>query len=508
MKKYLFIFISLLWGLGRSGAQSKVETPVIIIMADQLRYDAIGDLTPHINSLKEEGITFTRAYCASPLCAPSRAAFFTGLYPNDNGCLINGWESKDEHYREVKSGMPNLYQTMADSWDSHHVGKQHFFTVDKIDEDPNSKTQWITIRDYKQWMKTQGLPTPGGKEFKANTPELVTNEYTHVKAYSIPKYKIYQPGIDYFLDHYIADKSVDVIRNRKQTKPLLLNAMFLAPHPPFDVPEPYYSKIKPADFTLPENVGQWYDCQSPLQMYNLTGFLGTRYSREQWAKIWPKYLGLVNLLDDEVGRIIQALKDEGLYDKALIIFTADHGEMLGSHSLWQKMCMYEESAKVPLIIKFPERFDININQINTPVSLIDIWPTLIDFLKIKNTGETDGISLMPLIEGQNLNRKQFFIQYDGNGAYGNNQRCVVQGDYKLIVDTFEHEVFFELYNVVADPQEKVNLALQTAYEQQTRNMITQIRNYMKNTRDLLEIPVEAYDHFITDYQHMNKTTDE
>ena len=506
MKKTIILYIILALGLqAKVEAQTQAnekDVPVIIIMADQLRYDVIGKYTPNINLLKEEGVTFNRMYSACPLCAPSRASFFTGKYPNNNGSLINGWKKEDAHYQKVKSGTPNLYQTMSKYWDSWHIGKQHFFTQDNIDTDPNSKTHWIIPGDYKKWLKKQNVQAAGGEEFRALLPEFVSNEFTIATHYSIPKTGLYKPGTKFYFDQYLADNVVKTIRNySKDSKPLLVNAMFLAPHPPLDVPEPYYSRVKEGDFILPENVGVWYSGQSPLQMYNLTGFFGTRYSRKQWAAVWPKYLGLVSLFDDEVGRIIKALKEKGLYDKALIIVTSDHGEMLGSHELWQKMCMYEESAKVPFVIKFPADFKPAIHETDQLISLVDVWPTLIDYLKIPTDDKTDGISFMPVIKGKQIGRNHIFIQYDGNGAYGNNQRCIVKGDFKLIMDTFENEIFLELYNVKTDSEEKVNLAFKDEYKQQVIKMIGQIKDYMKNTKDLIHFPDNIYENFITKYHH-------
>jgi len=491
----------------KAEAQTKVQTnekdvPVIIIMADQLRSDVIGKFTPHINSLKEKGVTFNRMYCASPICVPSRGSFFTGRYPNNTGSIINGWKAEDIHYQSVKSGTPDLYRTMSEYWDSWHIGKQHFFTQDEIDQDLNSKTHWITEKDYSKWLKTQNVPAAGGDDFRALLPELIANKHTTATYYSVPKTGVYKPGTKYYFDQYVADNVVNTIQNySKGQKPLLINAMFLAPHPPLDVPEPYYSMVKKDDFTLPGNVGIWEKDQSPLQLYNLTGFIGSRYSREQWADIWPKYLGLVSLFDDEVGRIIQALKDKGLYDQALIIVTSDHGEMLGSHSLWQKMCMYEESAKVPFVIKFPADFKPAIHETNQLMSLVDVWPTLIDYLKIPATGATDGISLMPVVNGGTTGREHIFIQYDGNGAYGNNQRCIVKNDYKLILDTFKDEVFVELYDVKTDPEERVNLAFKPEYKLQVRELIGQLKDHMKDTDDLIHFSDNVYEYFISTYNH-------
>jgi arylsulfatase A-like enzyme len=484
-------------------AQTEKPIPVVIIMADQLRTDALGAVTPHINALMKDGVNFSRAYCAVPLCAPSRASFFTGLYPNRTGSMINPWEKEDEIYGSTRAGIPNMYQMMEKRWDSYHVGKQHFFTTEKIDKDPASLTRWTTQADYTAWMAKQKKTKPGGKRFKDNAPEVVSGSFTRLRSYSTPVVDLYKEGIDFFLDRYIANESIAAIRNRDKSKPLLLNTMFLAPHPPFHVPDPYFSMFKTGDFTVPENVGRFYPGQSPLQMYSLTGFLGARYNREQWGQIWAKYLGLVKLLDDEVGRLIAVMKEEGIYDDAIIIFTADHGEMLGSHSLWQKMCMYEESAKVPLIVKLPKNRKPAISQSDVPVSLVDILPTILELTGLPGAEKMDGRSLLPLmLKGKPTSPdslRPIFVQFDGNGSLGNAQRCVVKGEYKLIIDTFKDERYVELYNVVKDPGETVNLALNPKFKAQAEALLAETRLMMKRTGDRLVLPDDLVNRFLETY---------
>lgn len=495
MKKIFLGTLATVLFLANGYAQK--NTPVIIIISDQLRYDAIGKYTPHIEQLRRDGVSFERAYCASPICVPSRAAFFTGRYPNRNGCLINGWEGDEKRFGEVRSGTPSLYSVMAERWDSRHVGKQHFFTHDKIDTKPGTK--WITQPDYKAWLKSKGIKPPGGPQFTGMAPELVSGGRTRTKRYTLPVYEVYTPGLSWFTDDYFAGRAVDIINAQDGPKPLLLNLMFMSPHPPYNIPEPYFSKFKKEDLSIPDNVGKWYAGQSPLQLFNLPGFMGSRYNRTDWEGIWPKYFGLVSLMDDEVGKVIDALKRKGLYDKALIIFTADHGEMLGAHSLWQKMCMYEESSHVPLIIKFPSGTQRTVRRIDSLVSLVDVWPTLMDYLQIRAKDSVDGVSLMPLARGEMQKRAPVYIQYDGNGGYGNNQRCIVDGEYKLIVDTFKGEIFIELYNVVKDPQEKENLIDGAGYGERVKGLLAKLRGHMRDTGDMMVLPDGVYEDFLAHY---------
>jgi arylsulfatase A-like enzyme len=473
---------------------------LIIIMADQLRFDAVGEYTPNINRLREESVEFERVYCASPLCVPARGAFFTGKYPSVNGSLINHQRGEpDSGQSLVRPENPHLYGLLERDWDSWHVGKQHLFATPKPENAPDSTTHWLTLEGrHRQYLQTNGKREPGGPSFKGSVPELASGRITRKKSYSIPKTGRYEGGFDDFTDGFIVNDALHAIRQRDTGKPFLLNAMFHAPHPPFDIPEPWFSKVKKAD--LPENVGVWCGNQSPLQLYNLTGALGTRYTREDWQSIWPVYLGLVSLLDDCVGMIVDELKKQGMYDDSLIIFTSDHGEMLGSHGLWQKMCMYEESVRTPLFMKFPASYRPAVRRTNALASAVDVLPTILDFLGLEAPENLSGISLMPLVEGNRLDRRRVYIQYDGNGGLSNFQRCVVQGEWKLIVDMFKDEVFIELYNVDRDPQEKNNLAFDNVtHGHLIDEMLICLRKHMEETKDHLNIAEDAYERFIRDY---------
>jgi len=493
---------------GEEGSPGKLAKPhVVVIMADQLRYDVVNErYMPNVSRLKNESAVFERAYCASPLCVPARGAFFSGLYPNVNGSLINPWEQLEAEYGDVHPGTANMYSMMEADWDSWHTGKQHFNRKDI--QQSCSRTHWHTLEDhYGDFLKQHGKRHPGGPAFKGIVPEMVAGTTTRIKRYSIPTTGCYEEGLDYFYDGYIAQTSLDAIRGRDRSKPLLLNAMFVAPHPPLDVPEPWYSMYK--DEPIPDNVALWSYGQSPLQLYNLTGAIGNGYTKEQWRSIWQVYLGLVSLLDHCVGLIIDELKAQGIYDETLVILTSDHGEMLGSHRLYQKMCMYEESVRTPLFMKFPADSRVAPQTVEAPVSAVDIMPTLADYLQLEAETAFSGQSLLRLLRsgrqeaddepGNSLMNRDLFIQFDGNGARGNFQRSVVRGARKLIVDMFKNELFLELYDVAEDPQEQRNLAIEQAHEEEIRSLLGSLSRHMEATNDLLKLPPDAYESFIASY---------
>lgn len=472
-----------------------------MISADQLRYDVLGKgFTPHMDALAEESVCFDNAYCACPLCVPARGSLFTGMYPNTTGCLINPWEEADSQAGYVKEGISNLYTLLEQNgWDCIHSGKQHLFTAGTLLEDrPDSRIKWLsTEKTYRQYLNRHNKPIPGGPDFRSPVPEILSRKRTVFTTCSNADTGRYEPGEKYYFDSYFAREAVKGLRERDRSRPVFLSAMFLAPHPPFQIPEPWYSKYRPKDFTLPANVGVWYPHQSPLQLYNVTGALGSHYKRKEWEESWRVYLGLVSLLDDCVGQIISELKNQGIYDDCLILFTSDHGEMLGSHRLFQKMCMYQESVKVPLYLRLPGSAHNGGIHISSNVSHIDVLPTLCHFLGLETAPETEGTSLHGLIEGNIENTAcPVFIQYDGNSCLSGFQRCVIEGNLKLIMDIFQREAFFELYDIAADPQETVNLLFEKGYAPEGARLFSSLLDHMTHTCDSLGCGMEVYRNFI------------
>ncbi|MDO5416353.1 MAG: sulfatase-like hydrolase/transferase [Lachnospiraceae bacterium] len=480
-----------------------MEPNVICFVADHLRYDVLRKgYTPHIDRLMADSVSFDRMYCGSPLCVPARGALFTGTYPGVNGSLINGWYQPDKHLSLVKEGFDNLYGLMEESGrECIHSGKQHLFVEGiQLEQREDTRTKWLsTEKTYKEFVKAHGRRLPGGPGFRSQVPELRSGRFTEVTTYSNGTTGRYEEGEKYYFDRYFTDLALDELKKFDRKKPLFLSMMYLAPHPPFDIPDPWYSMVDRDAVDLPENVGVWYPHQSPLQKYNVTGAVGSIHTMEQWRESWRTYLGLVALLDQCVGDIVQSLKEKGLYDNSIILFCSDHGEMLGSHCLFQKMCMYEESARTPFSIHLPGGEGRG-RVVKEAVSHIDFLPTVCDYLGLETAHPMNGVSLRSYLEGGTGEERPVFIQYDGNGSQGNFQRCVVAKGHKLIVDLFKDESFYELYDLEHDCLETENLIFKNGKKELAGELYQMLLRHMEEISDYLVLPPVNFDEFCSRYQ--------
>lgn len=467
----------------------------IFLMADQLRYDVLGKgYTPNIDALMGDSVSFSHAYCASPLCVPARGSLFTGTYPGVNGSIINGWFKPEKSYSKVKEGIDNLYDLMERlGMDCMHSGKQHLFTEHELlEEREGTRTKWLTTEQtYKRFLMEHGKRAPGGPRFRTPVPEMSGGNRTRVSNYSNASTGVYEEGALYYYDEYFTAEAIKGLNAYDGKNPLFLSMMYLAPHPPLEIPEPWYSKVKPEEVLLPENVGMWYEHQSPLQKYNLTGVVGNSYNISQWKEAWRVYLGLVALLDDCIGRVIEELKRQQLYDNSIIVFGSDHGEMLGSHCLFQKMCMYEESVRTPLCIHLPNGIRAG-TVVDDYVSHVDILPTICELYETQTKHQMNGRSLKPFLmkdskdlEDLKLLEQPIYIQYDGNASRGNFQRCIIWKGHKLIVDIFKDETYYELYNIETDCMETVNLLYEGKKLELAKEMCHMLLVHMEEMKDLI-----------------------
>ena len=200
--------------------------------------------------------------------------------------------------------------------------------------------------------------------------------------------------------------------------------------------------------------------------------------------MWEAYLGMTSYADEIIGAFIQKLKDKGIYENTVIVFTADHGDHLGQHKMYQKMEMYDQAIKIPLLMKIP---NVNHKKVETNVSHLDVLPTLLDYLQIENNKESfDGESLFKYIQNNNFPKERFvYSQYSGNQvAIGDIRRAIVGNKIKYVWDGDTQE---ELFDLAIDPLEMNNLASNKDYLEVKEKLKEKLKRFLQNENDWINI---------------------
>ncbi|MCP4641332.1 MAG: sulfatase-like hydrolase/transferase [bacterium] len=427
---------------------------LVFIMTDHQRADSIGsvqagvEVTPNLNRLAAEGTNFARTYNTCPLCAPARTALATGTYPTVNGIVWNDFDGVNA--RDFKP----MHQYLAEGgYDVAHVGVHHVRVRPSVQERV-SFDQWVAEAEYEAHCKASGIDE---SEFNASsirfTEILDTADGEQVPTrYSNPMTTVWPHGVEDFKDNFFARHAVDFIRE-DHDRPFALFVCLWAPHPPLRLPEPYASMFDPAQLDLPPNVDVPADGEPANRRLGAAAQLAEGLSMDEWRRAWAAHLGLVNLADAAVGRILDAIDATGLADTTAVAFTADHGDHLGQHRMYQKMEMYEQAVRVPLIVRVP---DGTPSTIPTPISHLDLMPTLLDLAGIESDKPWDGVSLVDAARtGAPPPDRIVFSEFSGNWALGDIRRAAISSRFKYVYDPIDIP---ELYDLEADPLETVNLA--------------------------------------------------
>lgn len=446
----------------------KNKPDILFIMTDHQRADSIGmvqdgkEVTPNLNKLAHQSAVFTRTYNTCPLCVPARTALATGKYPTKNGVVFN----------DVKGLRAGDYKTIHQylkeaGYEVGHIGVNHIQVKPSLKERMQFD-MWIDDSDYKQYAKKNDIDIRRTEEFEKQVIEFQDGKHVE-KKYSNAATSTWPYSIEYFKDNYFCNKAIEFIR-KEHEKPFALFIYFWAPHPPLKVPEPYFSMFNPEQLQLPENVGIAANGEPKNRRKGIAAQLAEGLSKDEWRKVWAAHLGLVNLADAAIGRILEEFKnrknkqtDRG--NSSIIIFTSDHGDHLGQHNMYQKMEMYEQAINVPLIIK---GLGVHKYIVDTPVSHLDILPTVLQMVDIAVPENLDGISLADcIVHGNMQEERNLFCQYSGNPTIGDIRRAVINKKYKYIYDPRDT---VELYDLEKDPLEMNNLADNDSYVEIIKRM--------------------------------------
>lgn len=447
---------------------------ILLFMTDHQRADVIGmrqcgrEVTPNLNRLARMGFQFDRAYDTCPLCVPARTALATGLYPTKNAVVYNDWKGITAgEYEPVHAALKKAGYRVG------HAG------VDHIRIQPPMRQQgldfFVNQEDYEEWAAGRGLKTARNQDELIEVLEEIDGKYVN-KRYSGHKVSLWDKPAEQFKDFYFLEKSLEFLRGTGE-EPFALFTYLWAPHPPFRIPEPYAGMYKPEDIILPDNIGIPAEQEPALRRKGVPAQLARGITGDQWRRVWAAHLGLTTMADEIFGRVIKELESMGKLDNTCIIFTSDHGDHLGQHSMYQKMEMYEEAVRVPLIVKMPGRKP---GRSDGVVTHLDIKPTICEAAGIENGGG-DGVSLLPVIEGAGPDRQRIvYSQYSGNPGYGTVRRAAISERYKYVFDSSYEK---ELYDLEADPHEMKNVAGDEAYQEILMNMHQACRRFHEEHGD-------------------------
>jgi iduronate 2-sulfatase len=448
---------------GPAAVSAAAERPnVLFIMSDDLNnslgcYGVPRVRTPNIDRLAARGVLFERAYCAYPLCGPSRNSLLTGLYPNSTGILANG-----QIFRQTiptQHSMPQAFRLQG--YLAARVGKLYHYNV------PRS-------------IGTDGHDDPGSWEFKLN-PAGVDRLEEEPKIFTLTPGQ-YGGTLSWYASPQSDERHTDgkIARDAEwvlercaaeKDRPFFLAVGFFRPHTPYVAPKtPYFGYYPEGEMPVVQNVKQdQADLPPPaLGSYKKEQDRLTDDLRRQAVQA---YYSSISFMDAQVGRLLSALDRLGLAEKTIIVFTSDHGYHLGEHGLWQKMSLFEESARVPLLIVAPG-VAVKGGVARAPVSLVDVFPTLAQLCNVKAPENVQGQSLVPMLKDPSVAGRGWAVTQVARG--GGLNRATVVADvgsegrrffgYTLRTPRWRYTEWDggkrgrELYDHDADPHELTNLA--------------------------------------------------
>jgi choline-sulfatase len=431
--------------------QHDTKPDILVLMADQLTPFALCAYghrlthTPHIDALAAAGVVFDSAYCASPLCAPSRFSFLSGKLPSAIGAYDNAAEFPSQT-------LTFAHYLRADGYRTILSGKMHFCGADQL-------------HGFEERLTTDIYPADFGWTPNWDDPHTRPSWYHNMSSVidAGPCVRSNQLDFDDEVTFSVRQKLFDIARERqagKDTRPFCVVASLTHPHDPYAIPHAYWDLYRDEDIDMPvhrDSLEQADPHSRRLRQVCETD--RTPPTDQQIRHARRAYYGAISYVDAQFGAMLDALSATGLDRDTIIVVTSDHGDMLGERGLWYKMSFFEGACRVPLIVHAPDRFDPH--RVKESVSHLDLLPTLVELAG--NTSREiwpdppDGHSLVPHLRNGTEGREPHDAalgEYLAEGALAP-VVMVRQGNLKFIHSAADPD---QLYDLVADPYERVNLA--------------------------------------------------
>lgn len=485
MKRILLTILFSSFVIPHSSFAAEQRQNVLFIISDDLNnyLGCYGDpraKTPNIDKLAARGVKFERAYCTFPLCGPSRNSMLCGLYPNSTGILANA-----QIFRQTIPAHVSMSQAFRQAgYFAARIGKLYHYNVPKS-------------------IGTNGHDDPGSWELELNPAGVDRMEEE-------PKIFTLTPGqFGGTLSWYASPKDdgehTDGLMARdaewvlercakQKDRPFFLAVGFFRPHTPYVAPKvPYFGWYPEAEMPVHPAVDQ-NPPEVPAAALGSYKSEQDKLTDELRRQCVQAYYASISFMDAQVGRVVDSLDRLGLADNTIIVFTSDHGYHMGEHGLWQKMSLFEGSSRVPMLIVAPGTKGKG-TVVNTPVSHLDLYPTLTELAGVKAPANLQGQSLVPMLNDANEVGRGWALTQVSRG--GGKNRATVSRDkssegkrifgYSLrtlrwrYTEWDEGNAGTELYDHDNDPGELVNLAAKPEHAKTVAELSAQVRAAAKTT---------------------------
>jgi len=442
--------------------QKQNQPNILIIHADEHRMDCIGAYdnkdvkTPNIDKLAKEGVIYRNSYCPLPVCTPSRYSLLSGMYVHEH----KGWTNHSTLNPEIAT-IPDVLKSAG--YRTKAIGKMHFAPTyldvgfeEMILSEQDGPGRWDD--DYHRDLMKNDLVDiidleDQRKEYRENAPEEYWKSYGTAST-NLPE--------KFYSTNWIANHAVESIENWNESGNMLMVG-FIKPHHPFDPPKKWAEMYDPDKLEL---LPGWIEKSMDHDLEVHKGyFKNEELNEDALRKSMAYYYASITQIDFEVGRMIKILKDKGLYDNTIIIYTSDHGEHLGyHHQILKGGYLYESIMKVPLIIKYPNSQYAGTEN-SKLVSNIDLGPTILNAV---------GLKTPKAMSGHDLTDSSFSREYVFAEGWLGNQTMARSKNFKLILKRNGKSLFF---NLETDPLELNNLYNDTNYRDEIKSHLQAIVNW-------------------------------
>ncbi|HIT74832.1 MAG TPA: arylsulfatase [Candidatus Avipropionibacterium avicola] len=427
---------------------------IILITTDQQRGDCLGVdghpvvQTPNMDWLARSGVRFRRAYSECPSCVPGRRTLMTGQAPARQGMVgmtKAAWDPKHTLAGEFSRAgyQTEMIGKLAFSPYRKRYGFDHMELADSTHEFRNGGKP---ANDYLTWLAARG-------EFDGVEPGV---------AHGVsPNGWVGRPShLPEHLSHsyWLTNTALDFLDRRDPEAPFFLNLSYIDPHPPMTPPAFYYERYMAMDLPKPV-VGDWAPrFDEPERGLDINQWR-IRIDDAPMKQARAGYYGLINHVDNQLGRLIGQLRKQQLLKDTLILFTSDHGEMLGDHNMWRKTFPYEASARIPFFIKPAEGMDLPGEVVSSaPVGLQDVMPTLLEAAGLPIPETCTGRSVLPLAHGDSDGWREYIHgEHAGQYDYDDGMHYLTDGHQKYV--WYSQTGREHLFDLDTDPDELHDLTL-------------------------------------------------